>query len=351
FCISPQDSVIIAAMENKTYSKLFVAGFFLLLVAQLFGPKLTLKTISERFLFRLPLIQNFNSLRYTLGDQVFNEGIVGKDGWLFYSGDFSIHDYQKTSPVSKKNLKEVEAILNQLNDAAMRSGGSLLVVIPPDKNTIYPQYMPDEIPVLGEVSRLEQFMQYMQEHTNIQIMDLRPVLSEASQSTQVYFKSDAHWNCLGAYYASAEIMSLISISHPEVRPRPLSDFEIGTMVDSTLDISKTMGLGLQEETWVLTPKFETHVEVMPAPFAENKQMRVSENSQTDLPTAVILHDSFYNECLNQLLEPYFSKTYSLHYGTSKLSDYVGLIEKEKPDVVIVEFAERHIEYFFKLLTE
>ena len=336
---------------DKLYPKIFVSVFFAILLAQLLGPQLTVKTISDRFFLKTALIQSFNGFRYSLGDQVFNEGIVGKDDWLFYSGDFSIHDYQKTSPVSKKNLKEVEAILNQINDAAIRNGGSMLVVIPPDKNTIYPQYMPDEIPVLGETSRLEQFMQYMQEHTNIQVMDLRPVLSEASQTSQIYFKSDAHWNCLGAYYASAEIISMVSISHPEVRPRPLSDFEIGTTIDSSLDISKTMGLGLQEETWTLTPKFETHIEVSPAPFAENKQMRVSVNSETDLPSAVILHDSFYNECLNQLIEPYFSKTFSLHYGTSKLSDYIDLIEKEKPDVVIVEFAERHIEYFFKLLTE
>ena len=336
---------------NKTYSKIFIAVFFVFLLAQLLGPKLTIKTISDQFLLRMALISRFNGFRYSIGDQVFNEGLVGKDGWLFYSGDFSIHDYQKTSPVSKKNLKEVEAILALINDTAAQYGGKLLVVIPPDKNTIYPQYMPDQIPVIGETSRLDQLLQYMHEHTNVQIMDLRPALSAASQSSQIYFKSDAHWNCLGAYYASAEILSEISISHPEVRPHPLSDFEIGTAIDSTLDISKTMGLGLQEESPTLTPKFEVNLNVMPAPFAENRQMRVSENSRTDLPTAVILHDSFYNECLNQFIEPYFNKTFSLHYGTSTLSNYIDLINKEKPDVVIVEFAERHIEYFFKLLTE
>jgi hypothetical protein len=33
-----------------------------------------------------------------------------------------------------------------------------------------------------------------------------------------------------------------------------------------------------------------------------------------------------------------------------LSDYLELLEAEKTDVVIVEFAERHIEYFFRLMT-
>ncbi len=333
---------------NKTYSKIFVTVFLAVLLVQLLGPSLTVNTILDHFLWRKTLIGQFNGLRYRLGDSVFNEGIVGRDRWLFYSGDFSIHDYQKTSPISKKVLKELEGILTLLNEAAARNGGTMLVVIPPDKNTIYPQYMPAQIPVIGETSRLDQLMAYMREHTDVQVMDLRPAFIEASQSEQIYYKSDAHWNCLGAYHASAEIMS---ISRPEVRPRPLSDYEIGTAIDSSLDITKTMGLDLQEETVTLTPKFAVDLELMPAPFAENKQMRVSINSNEDLPTAVILHDSFYNECLNQLIEPYFSKTFSLHYGTSTLADYIDLIEREKPDVVIVEFAERHIEYFYKLLTK
>jgi hypothetical protein len=144
---------------------------------------------------------------------------------------------------------------------------------------------------------------------------------------------------------------MVGISRPEARPRPLSDYEIGTVVDSSLDITKTMGLDLQEETVTLTPKFDVHLEVAAAPFIESKQMRVATNSIPDLPAAFVLHDSFYNECLNQLLEPYFSRTFSVHYGAASFPDYIDFIDREKPDVIIVEFAERHIEYFYKLMIE
>jgi alginate O-acetyltransferase complex protein AlgJ len=333
---------------NKIYSKGFSFIFFAILLIQLLDPDLRVNTVSDHFLWRMDLIEKFNGFRYLAGDRVFSAGLAGKDGWLFYSGDFSIHDYQKTAPVSKKQLKGLAKILSLLNEHTTQYGGVLLVVIPPDKNTIYPQYMPDQIPVIGQTSRLDQFMEYIQENTEVQVMDLRPALMDASQSSQIYYKSDAHWNCLGAYYASNEIISKINISHPEMQTHPLSDYEPGSITDSSLDISTTMGLGLQEDTPTLTPKFQIG-SISYAP-EKNKSIQVAVNSQKDLPSAMILHDSFYTECLNQFLEPQFSRTLSMHYGIAGISDYIQLIDAEKPDVVIVEFAERHIEYFFKLIS-
>ena len=334
---------------GKIYSKVFAFVFFAILLLQLLGPDLRVNTVSDRFLWRVDLIEKFNGFRYWVGDRVFSAGLVGKDGWLFYSGDFSIHDYQKTAPVSKKQLKGLAKILSLLNEHTTQYGGVLLVVIPPDKNTIYPQYMPDQIPVIGQTSRLDQFMKYIQENTEVQVMDLRPALLDASQSSQIYYKSDAHWNCPGAYYASNEIISRINTLYPEMQTHPLSDYEPGSIRDFSLDISTTMGLGLQEDTPTLTPKFPTG-SMSYMPYEKNKSIQVAVNSQKDLPSAVILHDSFYTECLNQFLEPQFSRILSMHYGIAKLSDYIQLIDTEKPDVVIVEFAERHIEYFFKLIS-
>ena len=76
-------------------------------------------------------------------------------------------------------------------------------------------------------------------------------------------------------------------------------------------------------------------------------MRIVVNSQTDLPSdLMIFHDSFYTACLNQFIEPQFSRTISLHYGDAALAEQLDLIETEKPDIVIVEFVERQMEYFF-----
>jgi len=334
---------------DKIYSIIFLIVFFSILLLQLSGSGLSPESISENFLWRMTLLKEFNAFRYAIGDQVFNAGLVGKDGWLFYSGDFSIHDYQKTEPLGPKRLKDLSEILNSLNESVTRYGGVLWVIIPPDKNTIYPQYMPDQIPVIGQTSRLDQFMEYLHENTEINILDLQPVFEAVSQPSRLYYKTDAHWNCLGAYYASNEILTQVSALYPEVQTHPLSDFEFGSMLDSSLDISRAMGLALQEETVTLTPKFPTG-SISHVAHEKYTSMQVAVNSHADLPSALVIHDSFYTECLNQFLEPQFSRAVFSHYENSLLPDYLQLIESEKPDVVIVEFAERHIEYFFKLMT-
>jgi hypothetical protein len=246
-------------------------------------------------------------------------------------------------------LKGMNEILNSLNESVTRNGRVLWVIIPPDKNTIYPQYMPEQIPVIGQTSRLEQLVEYLQEDTEINVLDLRPVFTNASLSSRLYYKTDAHWNCLGAYYASNEILLKTGALHPEVLAHPLSDFRVGSTTDSSLDISGAMGLGFQEDTVTLTPLFPTGT-MSYMPYENNDLMNVAVNSRRDLPRAVVLHDSFYTECLYQFLEPQFSQIISTHYKTAVLSDYMELIDSEKPDVVVVEFAERLIEYFFKTMT-
>ena len=334
---------------GKTYSKIFSIIFFAILVVQLLSPDLSLSNISDHFLWRKALVQSFSAFRYTMGDKVFNAGLVGKDGWLYYSGDFSINDYQKTALMGPHRLEDLAGILNLLNESVTRHGGVLWVIIPPDKNTIYPQYMPVEIPVIGKSSRLDQLTEYLQEKTKLNILDLRPVFNPISRSSQLYYKTDAHWNCLGAYYASNELFAKIGVLYPEVQVHPLSDFQIGSTTDFSLDILAAMGLGSHEETVTLTPKFPTGT-MSYGTYENNESIKVAVNSKKDLPNMMVLHDSFYTECLNQFIEPQFSKTLSVHYQSILLSDYIKLIDAEKPDVVIVEFAEREIEYFFKLVS-
>ncbi len=334
---------------RKIYSAIFSVLFLFLLLFQPPIPGLNLNSLPEKFRWRMGLIRKFNDFRYAVGDTIFNGGLVGRDGWLFYTGDFSIHDYQKTELLGKGRLEQLTEILTLLDQAAAQNGGTLWVIIPPDKNTIYPQYMPERIPVIGKKSRLDQVIDYLHSNTKVRVLDLRPTFLDASQSSQIYYKADAHWNCLGAYHASNELFAQVGKLYPEVRTHPLSDYEAGSMVDSTLDISGVMGLGLREETITLTPKFPIG-SISHESYGDTDAIKVAANSQTDLPTALVIHDSFYTECLNQFLEPQFSRVIFSHYEKTKFSGYLKLIATEKPDVVLVEFAERLIEYFFKLMT-
>lgn len=336
----------------KSYSVFFVVFVFVMMFAQLFTPNMTLSSISENYLSRKGLIKLFNNLKYRIGDRVFQLSLVGKDGWLYYTGEFSMQDYQKNSPLNMSGLKRLTKILEQIKDQTEEYGGVFLLVIPPNKSTVYPQYMPDEITVIGQSSNLDRLVEYLNTNSDIQLLDLRPIFSVLSENTELYYKTDTHWNCLGAFYASNEILSMVSNSYPQIQPYSPGDFDFFPSKLLTMDISSMMGLDLQEDYIDPIPKFDIHISKLPLENINYKipSLQITVNDIKDLPNLLIFKDSFYG-CMGIYIEPNFSRTVSMNFVEAELIDYLDIIAAEKPDVVIVEFVERSIEIFYRHLSK
>lgn len=324
-----------------------------MLFGQIFAFEMTLSSISEKYLWRNILIRKYNNFKYQVGDKVFANAVIGQDGWLYYTGDMSIQDYQKTSPMNMGNIKRITQILNQFKEKTDQYGGMFLLVIPPDKSTVYPQFMPDEIPVIGQISSLDRLVEYLYKNSEIEVLDLRPIFDKVSKVNQIYYKTDSHWNCLGAFYAYDEIVSKVSVVYPEIQSRSLDEFAIVSSQDSLLDIPALTGLRVEENSMNVIPKFEVKISIIPA-VSKNynaASLRIVVNDEKDLPDLMLFHDSFYKVCLDKYIEPTFGTTTSIHYADSELKNYLDMIVTEKPDIVIVEFVERQMEYFYRHLSK
>jgi len=334
----------------KVYSILFTTIFLALLLLQLPRENLALDKVSDGFLWRTDLIKYIHRFRFLIGDRVFPIAVVGRDGWLFYAAEMSIQDYQNTAPLNKRKLQRFARLLTALDEQTAKNGGVLVVIVPPNKSTIYPDYMPAQIPVIGSSSRLDQFLEYIHENSAVQVLDVRPAMRTASRSYQVYGKADTHWNCLGAHSAYTELLSALSKSYPMLMPHPLSDFDLELLHKTSFDLSELLGVFVEEDVWTLTPKSPIVQDVTSVPMASGEMMRVAVNPERpDLPSALVFHDSFYQVCLNQLLEPHFSRTVSIPYTSVHGSGYFERIDRENADIVIIEFTERYIEFFLGFL--
>ena len=82
-----------------------------------------------------------------------------------------------------------------------------------------------------------------------------------------------------------------------------------------------------------------------------QSLKLVRSAKTDLPDMMIFHDSFYTTCLDEYMEPSFSTSMSMAYGEAGLKNHLDIIAAEKPDIVIVEFVERQIEYFYRYLSK
>ena len=301
-------------------------------------------SIESTFWGRDEVIRAYQSIRLLAGDRVYEKSILSEDNWLIYTGGTSIVDFQNSSPFTGEQLQIIYTNLDKLQTYLKSKGITLLVVIPPNKNTIYPEYVPDEIPVIGEISHLDQVLSYQQEHNGVELLDLRPVLLEAKKERQVYYATDSHWNSYGAFLAYQEIVLALKDKFPNINPYNLNDFNQETIVRRG-DISDISRLSIDEETVKLQLKTDYQANVT---NLEMEPQDIYVNTDETFPDILIYHDSFAIG-LKPFLPLNFHKSEFLNTNTFALDPLY--MSTEHPDVVIVEVTERNLVLLIRLLPD
>lgn len=156
----------------------------------------------DRFAFRQEMITawswlNAGLFRTSAEDKV----IIGDNGWLFYSE--SIDDYRGFSLEDHK-LEAIARNLSLMQEFAEINGADFVFTIAPNKNSLYPEYMPDYVPYAVESASSKKLLPYLEKY-NVNYVDLFTALS--SQSEILYFRTDSHWNSRGAALAADAILS------------------------------------------------------------------------------------------------------------------------------------------------
>jgi hypothetical protein len=333
----------------RVYPYLFSLAFFAILVVPLRGLNFNPHEIDEGFYGRARLIAIAANFRLRIGDRVFPKVLVGENHWLVFTGENGMDEYQNVMPLSDSALQKMQEDIDAVYEEYAARGIYLLIVIPPNKNTIYPEYIPEEIPVLGDESRLEQFLSYMSEHGRTPILDLRPVLMEGKKTQQVYYATDTHWNDYGAFLAYQEMMKSLSAAYPAIQPHSFSDFEVNVSDPKPLDLTRNMGATIWREPKIsLLPRFETRARYKEV-HVEGRKITYAFTGDDSLPNAVIYHDSFFFRMIPLLSEHFNRAVYIPNYLNRTLWS-LSWVDEEDADVVIVEFTERYLADLNRLLS-
>jgi len=321
------------------YSWLFIFVFFGIIIIP--SKNLNFNPHQIDVFYGLGKLTNLaTNTRVLMGDRVFPNVLIGEDGWLFYTAEKNMDDYQNIIPFSNEELARIQINLDALSKEYEAKGITLLVVIPPRKSSVYPEYMPEEIQVFGSESRLDQLITYLDENGHTSIMDFRPLLINAKNDRDVYYKTDTHWNEYSAYLAYKEITTELSKTYPAIQPHPFTDYKI-IEHDIPLDLAKNIGASIFDE-----PK--TTLQYQPKSYTDFREIKTggrkimfSSIPNPDLPTAIIYFDSFFLP-VNPLLGEHFSQaTYIQNYFGGGIWN-LDWVEKNHPDIVIIEFTERYI---------
>ena len=346
-------SIPSTSSSDRRYHTAYVIVLLLLFLSVGFmGVRQGSGNLEDNFYQKKLLIQNFNRIRLKLGDRVFNNVLVGKNGWMEYTGAKNLDDYQNVEKFSPEALQTTAQFIRDCHRYAEEHGFTFLVVVAPNKASIYPDKLPEEIQPLSDLTRLDQLNNYLRSQNIPETLDLRPALRAARTQQDLYYKVGTHWNDSGAYIAYETIINSLSQEYPDLAPYSAKFLRFRNNPENMIS-SADMGVAslIQANHLELEPTlFSTrnmedvyHQIGFALPLTVHSYHRVTWIPESGLPSLVIYHDSFGAAGLNNFLALNFSRGYYIHLDASPLFLNRQAIEQFSPDVVIFEVVERNLQ--------
>ena len=305
-------------------------------------PQRWLNFYRDHFGLRNILIRSVAITRlHGLGDEMDGNVVIGKAGWLFLRnpGDEYFLAFRGLNPLSADQLKAWQDLLENRCAWLAAQGIPCLIVIPPDKATIYPEYMPPELALGRGKSPLDQLVDRLRRsHSPVHLLDLRPALLAAKSSGLLFHRTDTHWTDSGAFVGYRQIIYAVKSLLPQwkIAPQTLDDFKVVPTGPEVGDLARLMDMPDQYPDHDLGLIRKKPYPVPPE-LADTRRVVTIDNHNPKLPRLVIYRDSFAN-ALVPMLGPHFGHiVYAFQYTMDP-----ALIQAEKPDLVIDEFIERNL---------
>ena len=299
---------------------------------------------NTQFAYRKPLI-TLNAWVHArlLGTSTSSRVLVGRDRWLLYADEQGVADFRGLKPLAPAQLQQWQAVITRWADVLASRHTSLIVAIMPNKPTIYPESAPSWMTPVGP-TRLDQLMPVLQGIPGLLVADARGALRKArSDGRPLYLRTDSHWNQLGALEGWRAVLEQLQIRFgPMTMPDPIGQTRtVQIRRTEAGDLARMLTLEHvlteDQDLAVVNPLARTAVyEELPIDRSREPRPRViSRRHNSPIGTAVVFRDSF-SEAFVPWLGEYFDRAV---YVWSAQPD-LDVIDREKPDVVILEGVER-----------
>ena len=297
--------------------------------------------VADQFPARPYLIAALNRLRLFAGVSGSDSVLVGKDGWLFYDNGSHMGAVRNDPPMPEPETQAWLQVLAGRTEALRARGATYLVVVPPLKEAIYPEYGPRWFSG-PDTERPAVLLSALAEASGAgEVLYLEAPLIEARrQGLKTFSRHETHWTGPGAYFGYQAIMTRLSQLGVAEAPLPMDAFEEVRLDRRPADLALMLGVagfvdidhlqlenpeGLaRSETRYLTDKTD-----WTAP-------QIIDTGQAGKPVLLMNRDSFSNALLPMLL-PHFNRIILTHIQDGFWRP--DLIDRFAPDVVLLQVLE------------
>jgi alginate O-acetyltransferase complex protein AlgJ len=283
--------------------------------------------------------------------------IEGKDGWLFYAMEGVLEDFQGELRFSEDEMNRFCLGVQAKGDWFAKQGILYIPLVAPNKQSIYEHKLKDSYRALqGDATRFDQVLDVCRNGPDSLLYDLRPELRKQSAYERGYAKTDTHWNEKGALLAYHYLMNTVQIDRPDFRFRKQFTFADIPFEAEGGDLAVLLGREeLVTEIWPILPANELRIRIAKVSPEVTKYL-VFPQLQPELyrgnpvaPRLLVLHDSFFNPLKAYVSVNFSESLYVWQFFDDQTMGVSGpqalrpIIEAFKPDIVIEEIVERHLE--------
>ena len=249
--------------------------------------------------------------------------LLGKEDWLFYKstedGD-PISDYQGINHYDENTMQTIADKLTNERNQFSNYGIDFYILSIPNKSSVYPEYMPDTIQRKDTTSKTDLLMKYLEENTDLNVVDAKPSFVKAKKKKQIYYKSDTHFNQIGAFVTVQALKDKI-----DGKTDTLKNVKFGKITNHySGDLARLCDM---QDTFNDDIQYQLDAATVNTKIKSNKRI-------------LVIGDSF-SEVMQSIMSQYFAEVKTVNiwsFETSMLDEY-------KPDIVVWEHAERYTDRF------
>lgn len=303
------------------------------------------KYYKKNYFGRDSAIYIYNNIRFILLNEspVPEKVIIGKDNWLFFcdkKDGNSIVDYQGYIEINSDDLEKIYVWFKSFNDWLHQRNIKFYFVIAPDKQTIYYDKLPDTIKKINATAA-DRIIPYLI-NRGIPVIDLRYELIKAKDCyEELYYKTDTHWNKLGAYLGYKKIIERVSQDFINVKP---INYNLAAIKYSNRenggDLAKMMGISKYPHYRDVIFQYTTNY-TLETP----SDTIINTSGKSYLPKAMIYRDSFTSSLVPLLSNHFSCCHYVMKYIHIEKKIDKNEIEEIKPDILMLIIVERYLKYY------
>lgn len=309
------------------------------------------KYIADNFGFRRDLILLYNRVKFELfGTSPDSTVIIGQDRWLYKY----LREQQKKVNVPPLMRRQWRIHFEERRDWLRERGIDFAVVVAPNKHSVYPEFLPAHYEPELENTKLQQFLGELAGRSELKVVDLVPRLLSEKKERLLYYKTDTHWNYVGAYFGYLELADYLDTYFPELDRIDLESAKIVLQSRDT-NLYRIMGVLGREDADYLVPEGGWGFKVGQPDTAELKRISErgavsvteSQGGNSTLPRVVVIGDSYLGWFRNYIGHHFSRGVFVNLWGTQWRHEEtfpLQLFTDEKPDLVLMQFKESRLGF-------